>query len=332
MKLFARFLSILAVVAIVVAGMSMATSAQAASDKKIVMKLALASPAGDIRDQVCQKMAELAKEKSNGKVIVEVYSGGQLGDWRDAIEGLSMGINEIVLESLGTLDAYSDFANIDAVPYLYRDVDHFIKVWFGPIGDKILKAVGDEGNFQLLGPQNRGARIVTSKVPFKNLTEIKGLKLRVPNIQVYIETWKTLGAAPTPLAFTETFTAIQQNTVVAQENPIMLSYSMSFYDVCKYLIETNHVFSADMFIFNKQYFANLPADVQKILTEACNEAAQWRNEEFSRVEADYKQKFIDKGVTIIEPDRAQFIAAFDGFVEKVFPKLTPWAEEIRALK
>jgi tripartite ATP-independent transporter DctP family solute receptor len=302
-----------------------------AADKPITMKLALATPSGDIRDLVCQKMAALAKEKSNGNIIIEVYSGGQLGDWRDAIEGLSMGMNEVVLESLGTLDAFSDMANIDAVPYLYRNVDHFNKVWFGPIGEKILKTVGEQGNFKLIGPMNRGVRVVTSKVPFKNLAELKGLKLRVPNIQVYIETWKTLGASPTPLAMTETFTALQQNTVVAQENPILLSYGYSFYDVCKYLIETNHVYSADMFIFNKQYFEKLPADAQKILTEACIEAARWRNAEILKVEADFKNKFKEKGVTIITPDLTEFIKSFDGFVDKVFPKLVPWVTEIRAL-
>ncbi|MCC8193779.1 MAG: TRAP transporter substrate-binding protein [Deltaproteobacteria bacterium] len=331
MKWFAKAITILALAGAVTVVMGSGATTHAAGDK-IVMKLALAAPAGDVRDLTCQKMAEIAKEKSNGRILIEVYSGGQLGDWRDAIEGLGMGINEIVLESLGTLDAYSEMANIDAVPYLFRDADHFEKVWFGPIGEKILKTVGDEGNFKLLGPQNRGARIVTTKVPFKTIAELKGLKIRVPNIQVYIETWKTLGASPTPLASTESFTALQQNTVVAQENPIILSYSYSFYDVCKYLVMTNHVFSADMFIFDKQYFENLPADIQQILTEAINEAAKWRNGKCLLDEEEYRKKFEEKGVTIIEPERAEFIAAFDGFVEKFFPKLTPWATEIKAVK
>ncbi|GHV53854.1 sialic acid-binding protein [Deltaproteobacteria bacterium] len=307
------------------------TPAQAA-EKPIIMKLANANPAGDIKDRVALKMAEIAKQKTNGRVIVEVYSGGQLGDWRDAVEGLGMGMNEIVLESLGALDAYDERANIDAVPYLYRDVEHFNKMWYGPMGEKILTTVGDAAGFKILGPMNRGARIVTSKVPFKNLAELKGLKIRAPNIQVYIETWKTLGAAPTPLALTETFTAIQQNTVVAQENPTIESYGHSFYDVCKYLIETNHVFSADMFIFSKKYFDGLPADIQKAMIESINEAAQWRNNETRNIEADYKKKFQEKGVTIIEPDRAEFMAAFDGFVEKLFPKLVGWTNEIRAIK
>ena len=303
-----------------------------AADKVIVMKLANANPAGDIKDRVALKMAEIVKQKTKGRVIVEVYSGGQLGDWRDAVEGLGMGMNEIVLESLGALDAYNDLANIDAVPYLYRNVDHFYKVWYGPMGEKILKTVGDASGFTILGPMNRGARIVTSKVPFKTLAELKGLKIRAPNIQVYIETWRTLGAAPTPLALTETFTAIQQNTVVAQENPTIESYGHSFYDVCKYLIETNHVFSADMFIFSKKYFDKLPPDVQKALVESINEAARWRNAETEKMEAEYKKMFQAKGVTIIEPNRAEFIAAFDGFVEKQFPMLVPWANEIKAIK
>ena len=327
-----RFTAILlGLVCAVTMSLALGATVQAA-EKPIVMKLANANPAGDIKDRVALKMAELAKEKTNGRVIVEVYSGGQLGDWRDAVEGLGMGMNEIVLESLGALDAYDERANIDAIPYLYRDVDHFKKMWYGPMGDKILTTVGDAAGFKILGPMNRGARIVTSKVPFKNLAELKGLKIRAPNIQVYIETWRALGAAPTPLALTETFTAIQQNTVVAQENPTIESYGHSFYDVCKYLVETNHVFSADMFIFSKKYWDNLPADIQKAMTEAITEAAQWRNEETMKMEAEYKKMFQEKGVTIIEPDRAEFMKALDGFVEKYFPKLVDWANEIKAIQ
>lgn len=300
--------------------------------KKITMKLANANPAGDIKDQVAKKFAELVAEKSNGRIIVEVYSGGTLGDWRDAIEGLSMGIDEIVLESMGGLDAWTEYANIDAVPYIFRDYDHFISTWYGEVGEKIMSEVGEKGGFKLLGPMYRGARIVTSKVPFTNLQELKGLKMRAPNIQVYISTWKTLGAAPTPLALTETFTALQQNTVVAQENPTIESYGHGFYDVCDYLIKTNHVYSADYFIFDRNYFNALDSEAQKIITEAANEAAQWRNEKAVSMEDDYFKMFEDKGVTIIEPDRAEFMDAFDGFVEKEFPYLVDWVEEIKAVK
>ena len=303
-----------------------------AADKNYVMKLGHANAAGDIKDLVSLKLAELVKAKSNGRIIIEVYSGGQLGDWRELIEGLRMNMNEIVIESVGTINAYTILANIEAAPYLFRDNDHFTKVWFSPLGEKILKVVGDDGGFTLLGPMNRGPRVVTTKKPFKNLAELKGLKIRVPNISIYQETWKTLGASPMPLALTEVFTALQQNTVDAQENPTIESYGHSFYDVCKYLVETNHVFGADVFIFSKTYFEGLPDDVKKILIEAINEAAQWRNDELIKNEIKFKKMFEEKGVTIIKPDRDEFAKACEGLVERAFPTLAGMAAEIRAVK
>ena len=327
-RLFAMVCMMLAVVMF---ALGAPIQAQAAG-KPLVMKLGHANAAGDIKDLVSIKMAELAKEKTNGRLIIEVYPGGQLGDWRELVEGLRMNMNEILIESVGTINSYTPLANIEAAPYLFRDNDHFKKVWFSPLGEKILKIVGDDGGFTLLGPMNRGPRVVTSKVPFKNLAELKGLKIRVPNISIYQDTWKALGGAPMPLALTEVFTALQQNTVDAQENPTIESYGHSFYDVCPYLIETNHVFGADVFIFDKKYFEALPDDIKKPLIEAINEAAAWRNEELVKNEIKYKKMFQDKGVTIIAPDRAEFMKACEGLVERVYPALADLAAEIRAVK
>lgn len=330
-KISVSLIALIVLVAFLV-GCSGGTEKKANDDQVIVMKLASANPTGDIKDLTAKKFAEIVAKKTNGKVKVEVYSGGTLGDWREAIEGLGLGVNEIVLESIGGLDAYSKLANVDAVPYIYRDYDHFIKVWYGDIGKEILDKVGQEGHFKILAPMYRGARIVTSQKEFTNLAELKGLKIRAPNIQVYIKTWQTLGAAPTPLALTEVFTALQQGTVEAQENPIIESYGHGFYDVCKFLILTNHVFSADMFIFNDKYFNNLAPDIQKAIEESAKEAAQWRNELALKSEAEYVQKFKDKGCTVIEPNREEFIAQFSNFTEKEFPYLVEYVNRIKAVK
>lgn len=304
----------------------------ASSEKVIVMKLASANPVGDIKDLTAKKFAEYVGEKTKGRVKVEVYSGGTLGDWREAIEGLGLGVNEIVLESIGGLDAYSKLANIDAIPYIFRDYEHFNKVWNGSIGLEIMDKVGQEGHFKILGPMYRGARIVTSKKKFENLAELKGLKIRAPNIQVYIKTWQSLGAAPTPLALTETFTALQQGTVDAQENPTIESYGHGFYDVAKYLILTNHVYSADMFIFNDQYFNNLPKDIQSAVEESAKDAAKWRNEFALKSEAEYVQKFKDKGCTVVTPKVEEFRTQLNDFTEKEFPYLVDYVNRIKAVK
>lgn len=296
------------------------------------MRLANANPSGDIKDQVSQKFSELAKAQSNGGLDIQVYSGGSLGDWRDTIEGLGLGVNEIVIESMSSLDSYYPKANIDALPYLFDGYDHLMKVWYGPVGEKIMEDIGKNGNFKLIGPMYRGVRKVTSKKPFNTLEELKGLKIRVPNTQVFIKLWQTLGTNPTPLALTETFTAIQQNTVEAQENPVIESYGFAFYDVCKYLIETNHVYSTDVWIYNRPFFEKQPAEIQKVLVSAGVDAAKWRNEEAKKRESEFVQKFKDKGVTVITPDLAPFRTKLEGFVEKEFPDLKDWVAEIKAAK
>jgi len=298
----------------------------------IEMKLANPNPVGDVKDLAAIRFAELVDEKTNGQVKISVFSGGQLGDARDTIEGLGLGTNEIVIESMGTTDAYSSLASIDAIPYMYSGYDHYEKVMFGDLGAEIRDEVGAAGGFKLIGAMYRGARVCTTKKFFTTPDELKGLKIRVPNQQVYVDTWNVLGASPTPLALTETFTALSQNTVEAQENATIESYGFGFYDVCDYLVKTNHVYSTDVFIFNRAYFEALPADIQAILEEAALEASAYRNEMTLDREAEYEQMFVDKGVEIVEVDMSLFMAKFDGFVAEYYPELTDWANQIAELQ
>ena len=164
------------------------------------------------------------------------------------------------------------------------------------------------------------------------MDEARGLKIRAPNIQMYIKTWQALGASPTPLAITETFTALQQGTVDAQENPVVECYGHGFYDVCDYLILTNHVYGADVFVFNEQYFASLQDDIQTAIEEAALEAAEWRNNVAVEMEKEYVEKFKEKGVTVIEPDVESFRNKLDGFIEREFPDLVPWVDKIKAVQ
>jgi tripartite ATP-independent transporter DctP family solute receptor len=304
----------------------------AGADATYTMKLADAAPPGDYREATANEFARLVSEKSGGRVTIEVYAGGTLGDWRDTIEGLSMGLNEIVIESLGTLDTYSPKADIDAIPYLYSGYEHFRKVWDSDLGKQILKEVGDDSNFVMLGSIYRGARVVTSVKSFTDPAGVKGLKMRVPNIEVYIKTWERLGAIPTPLAGTEIFTALQQGTVDAQENPILTDYSLATYDVCPYVIKTNHVYSMDTFIFDEKYFNDLPADIQQILKESADEASKFGDNYVLEKESACEQQFKDKGCQIIEVDTKPFMDVFNGFTEEVFPALADWANQIRAME
>ena len=297
----------------------------------MTVRLANVAPVGDPRDMACVKFSELVKEKTQGNVVVEVFSGGTLGDWRVTIEGLKPGIVNAVIESIGTLEPYTKLAGIDPFPYLYRDFEHFKKVWYSETGDQLLKKIGDAGGFRLIGPMYRGARYVTSKKKFSSLEELRGLKIRAPQLKMYLKTWELLGAAPTPMAATEIYTGLQQGTVDAQENPLDFCYSYALYELCPFLIETRHVLSNDVFIFDKAYFEALPEEVQRALIEAANEVAQWRTAYSEEQEQEYIQKFREKNVEVVAIDTAPLRERVSEIVE-LFPDLKDLVEEVNAVR
>ncbi len=289
-------------------------SASAPAGEVYTMKLANANAVGSIKDEVSIMFADLAREKSGGRIDIQVYSGGTLGDWSETSEGLSLGVVQIVIEGIGSLEKFSPKASFEAIPYAMKDYDHCERFWASEDAEKILEDLGNEMGMKLLGPQRRGGRVVTSTVPFTTADELAGLKIRVPNNSASIKLWQDLGASPMPLALTETFTALQQGTVAAQENPALECYSYAFYDVCPYLIKTYHTMGSDVFIFDQKYFESLPEDIQQILEESADEAAAWRNSVYREQEEEIFEKFKEKGVEIIEPDLSTFYPLVEDFI------------------
>jgi tripartite ATP-independent transporter DctP family solute receptor len=308
------------------------TTEKPAEVKPTVFKLANGSAIGDERDQSLQEFKRLVEENSKGSMIVEVYSGGSLGTWRDTIEGLEPGIVQIVCESVGTLEAFSPTAGIDAYPYLYKDYEQYKKIMLnGEIGEKILTTVGEEGGFVLMGPSNRGARVMTSNKKVESVDDLQGVKIRAPGIQMYIKTWEYLGASPVPMDASEIYTGLQQGTVDAQENPVMYSYGNALYDVCDYLVLTNHVFSTDVFIFNDDFFNNLPAEQQQVFKDAAKEAGNFRTKLVEDKETETIKLMEEKGMEVLRPDVSEFQAKLTEF-SKEFPNLAPLVDEIHAAK
>ncbi|SFP03783.1 tripartite ATP-independent transporter solute receptor, DctP family [Oscillibacter sp. PC13] len=286
---------------------------------------------GDILYEAVAKFCDLVEEYSNGSITCDLYGGTQLGSGQELLEGMSYGVANVYAESIGTLAPFSDYANIDAVPYLYSGYDHFIKTWNSDLGKEMRTTIGEDAGFKILGGMYRGARITTAKKEMKTVDDFKGFKLRAPGIDVYVKTWEWLGATPTPLAITETYTAIQQGTVDGQENPISECWNYGFYEVCPYWIKTNHVYSQDCFFMDLNFFNELPAEAQEIAERAAKEASEWRNGQMVEREAEVEQKAIDAGVTIVDVDTKEFMDKFDGFVDEVFPNLVEWADGIRAM-
>lgn len=300
-------------------------------DGTYTWKMALNSTEGDNAYDTGAAFAKRIEELTNGRVKVVLYGGGSLGTTSEVLEGMQFGVANVMCESVGTLATFTPMANIDAAPYLFRDYDHFMKTWNSDIGTEIKETVGEETGFKLLGGTYRGPRIVTATKEMNTIDEFKGFKLRAPNLEMYLETWKWMKAAPTPISMTETYTALQQGTVKGQENSLMDSMNYAFDEVCKYWIKTNHVYSSNVIIMDREYYEALPEDIQQAVAEASEYASGVVSQQQLDKEEAAERELLEKGCHIIEVDTEEFSEYFDDFMEEKFPYLADWAAKIRAV-
>ena len=289
------------------------------------------SAPGELGYDMATFFKEKVEELTSGRVSIEFYGGNSLGSTTEVLEGMAAGVADITCESVGTLAPFTNLANIDIMPYIYNGYDHFQAVWGGELGQEILDTVGNDSGFKLIGAGYRGARIVTATKEMKTVEDFAGFKLRAPNLDVYVKTWQWMGAAPTPMAMSEVYTALQQGTVNGQENPMVDSMNYSFDEVCKYWIKTNHVYSCNLFMMDLNYFNGLPEDIQAAVKEAAEYAGQQISEQQADKDAAAEQALKDENCTVIEVDIPSFIAKFDGFAEANYPDLADWVARIKEL-
>ena len=307
-------------------------AAPAASGKaEYTWKMALNSSEGDNAYDMGAAFAQKIEEITDGRVHVDLYGGAALGSTAEVLEGMEFGVADCMVEGVNTLQPWSDFSNVDWLPYLYSSYEHWRKVWDSDIGDRIKDKVCEESGFKLYGACFRNPRVVTATYEMKDIEDFKGFKIRTPNIENALKTWEWIGATPTPMAMNEVYTALQQKTVDGQENPLPDSKNYAFDEVCKYWIKTNHVYGANVLIFSNKYIETLPEDIQQAIEEAADYASETVSEKHIQLAVEKEQELKDEGVNVIEVDWQKFADFYDGYVEKTFPYLVDIANEIRAM-
>ena len=333
---YAGAITALAISALALTGCSPAANqvsdlASGGSVEPMTLTLGHSYAVDSLQSRAAQQLAERVSDLTDGAVTIEIFPSSHLGSWEEMQEGLEIGSVDIVIESLGSLERYTNLAAIEGIPFLYNDAAHFFEVWDGEMADEILDAVREDSGFQLLGAMYRGGRQVNSTRPIAELDDLAGLKLRVPNQQTYIETWQELGASPTPLAFSEVFSGLEQGAIEGQENPIDVVRYSSFYEVAKYVTETNHLYGNYHFQFWGDSFDALPEDVRSALETSIDEvSATYRDE--SLQEAIDNKTFLKKaGVEFFEIDLDEWREPVSGLVQEADPTVRDWAERIIAI-
>ncbi len=239
----------------------------AASFAAITLKLGHTGAPNHHYNITCEQFAEAVKKKSNGEITIKIFPSDQLGNQRQLVEGVQLGTVDMVLTSDLQLSSFIEVFGALNLPFLFTDTAHVAKVMDGPIGDYFTAEAAKKG-IVVLGYWENGFRHVSnSKLPITKVEDLQGLKLRTPNSQISLNSFKALGALPTPMGFGEVYSALQLGTVDGQENPVGHILTQKWYEVQKFFSLTGHQHSVEPLLMSKIIFDSLKPEYQKILLE-----------------------------------------------------------------
>ena len=222
------------------------------------------------------KFAQLVSEKTKGEIKVQVYHAGQLGNERDVIEGLQLGSIEFTAVSTGPVVNFQKKFFLFDLPYLFRDNAHVYKVCDGEIGRELAELLLPKGIRVLAFMENGWFNITNSKRPLHNIKNLKGLKIRAMENACELDTLIAFGANPSPMAWSEVYSALQQGVMDGQQNTINAIWDAKFYEVQKYMMRTNHLYNPEPFLMSEMFYKKLSPAQKKIIQAAALEAAQYQ--------------------------------------------------------
>ncbi len=251
-------------------------------------------------------MADYVKEKSDGKLIIEVHPQGALGSGSTLVENISLGTVDMGTGGPGLLSRLEPAWGLIAGQYVFKDAESMFKVLSGPIGEEIRNRLITKRNIRVLGIGYLGARHLTANKPIYRPEDLKGLKIRIPNIPLRKASFNAWNAAPTPMAFSEVYLALKQGVVDGQENPLPQIIAAKFYEVQKYLILTGHALNPEILLISEKKFQSLPEEYRNILLEGANVFKETSFEEYNTLKYELLEKLLDEGMIVMKPDIEAF--------------------------
>jgi tripartite ATP-independent transporter DctP family solute receptor len=309
------------------AGALLAGSALAAD---MTLKLGHLANEENIWHKAAMKFGDELKALTDGRIEVEVFPNESLGKEMDLINGMQLGTADMTISG-ESLQNWAPMAALLAVPYAYKSLEHMDSVASGEIGDKIKAEIVEKAKVRPIAYFARGPRNLTSNRPIKSPDDLNGLKLRVPNVPLFVDVWKALGAQPTPMAFSEVFTSLQNGTIDAQENPLALIKSANFNEVQKNVNKTEHVRSWIYLVISELTWSKLSDADKAAVMEAASRAQAYERELFLADETKLVDELTAKGMTFVEVDGAAFAAkAKDAVLANVKDEIRPIVEGLFA--
>lgn len=305
--------------------------ANAAHAEKIELKFGHVGKPGSLFSASVEEFAKRANAKLGDKAEVQVFGSSQLGKDKELLQKLKLGQIMFSLPS-SVMSSVADEFGVFEMPYIIKDRAHMAKVQEA-IGESVLQKAANAKGYRILAYWENGFRNITNNTrPVNTPEDLKGIKLRTPKGEWRVKMFKLYGANPTPMAFSEVFTALKTNVIDGQENPYAQIWSAKFQEVQEYLSVTGHVYTPAYVLTSEKGFSKLPADIQQILTETAQETQAFVYELAAQLETDLLTKLTEGGMTVNTADKDAFIAASKPIYEEFSSSIDGGAELIKVVQ
>lgn len=286
--------------------------AAASEAKSYTIKFGHGNAPEDFVSVASQAWADAVTEATEGRITVEVYPAGQLGDLAALAEMVSMGTLDMCLGDLSSMSGYLDKVDVFAQPFMWANWDHVAKVVDGDLGAQMFDELAEASNIRMLGVMWNGFRCLTSKVKIESLADCKDVVIRSPNLDVYLNLFKTLGMNPVPISWDEAYNAIATGVADAIDDSSEVMYKYEFYRYLSYMCKDNHIAGLVGPAIREDLWTGMSAEDQELLMSLLKEQLDWERKQITDNEDYYYGLLEDEGMTITEwKDRSELINAFE---------------------
>ncbi|MBI1621684.1 TRAP transporter substrate-binding protein [Aquamicrobium zhengzhouense] len=308
-----------------ITGAMLATSAMA---QELTLKLGHLANEQNSWHKASLKFGEELSALTDGRIAVEVFPNDSLGREIDLINGMQLGTVEMTITG-ESLQNWAPMAALLAIPYGYTSLEEMDAVARGEIGKQIEEQIIETARVRPIAYFARGPRNLTTNKAITTPAELERMRMRVPNVPLFVDVWTALGALPTPMAFSEVFTSLQNGTIAGQENPLALIQSASFNEVQSHVNLTEHVRSWIYLTISELVWAQLSEEDKGHVLEAAKRAQAYERELFLQDEQAIRADLEAKGMTFVEVDQQAFAdASRDAVIKNVDESIRPIVEDL----
>jgi tripartite ATP-independent transporter DctP family solute receptor len=283
--------------------------------------LAHSSSEDTVTQLYSEKFAEEVERLSGGEMKIQVYSNSALGGDTELLESCEVGDIPFVVQNTAPQVSYLPKLALFDLPCVYSDIKDVEAVFDNPDFERKINDIYLSGGFRLLGMADQNFRVMSSNVKVEKLSDFKGIKIRTMENANHIAFWKALGAAPTPMTFSEVYIGLSQGTIDAQENPYEVIVSSKLYEQQKYAIQTNHLPHLISLIVSEDFFQKLTPEQQAIVQEAADNAKAYAREQ--------AEERAEDRIQIMEENGCEIVPLSDELLEEMRESAAPVYESIR---